>query len=202
MDETAEEIKNRDLTPAAVARWSAPKKTWFFERGDGTIIFAEEAEAWDIVHNRSEWKRHDFKLIGVSDGTTYQKLAKESMAAAKRLEPEIAKKKAEVKRYEVAEGDLLVGEAVDMEDKADPINAANIAKVERLRKIIDRIHGEIDALEAQYKKATGDVVKRAQAAELEAARGHIEWPSAVNIATPGASQQERQKILTLMGGRV
>src|SRR3954468_14551380 len=95
-----EQLKGRDLTPAMMARESAPKKTWFFQRGDGLLFPCEEKEAWDICNNRSTWKRRDFKYIGVSDGTTYQKIVKGALGDAKRLEPELDKIRLELKRYE------------------------------------------------------------------------------------------------------
>lgn len=199
-----EQTRSADMNPALMQREQSAKKTWFFERGvDGMIFPCEEREAWDIVNNRSEWKRRDFKLVGVSDGTTYQRIVKESGAQARALEPEIEKLKAEIKRYEDAENNLLVNEAVDMEgDPSDLVNEANKAKVTRLRGIIDRLDTQLEAKELEYKNIVSDVVKRAVAAELEVARGHIEWPGNVNVITPDASPRERQKILNIMDGRL
>lgn len=176
-----------------------PQKTWFFQRGDGKIFPTYEKEAWEIINNRSEWRRHDFKILGVSDGTTYEKIVKESMIEARKLEPKIEEKKQELRRYQRAEEKIIENEVVDMEDKDDPDNAAHIAKIMRLRKIMDRIHKELDKLETEYRNATGDVVRRATDAELEAARGNIVYPQAMNIMTPGVSDAERQRILRTMG---
>lgn len=197
----AEDVKAQDLSPAMMARESAPKKTWFFERGDGMIFACEEREAWDLVNNRSEWKRRDFKIVGVSDGTTYQKVVRESIAQAKVLEPEISRLKEELKRYERAEEKLIMDEAVDMEgDSSDAVNEGNKQKVLRLRGIIDRLDAQLEEKEAAYKSIVSDVVKRATEAELEVARGTIEWPSDMNIMTPDSDQRTRNKILKLMGG--
>lgn len=194
-----EEQQAQDLSPQMRAQAAAPKKTWFFLRGDGKMIICEEREAWDIVHNHSEWKRRDFKLIGVSDGTTYQQIIKTSINDAKVLEPQIEKLKAELKKYERAEEKLLIDEVVDMEgDPTDTVNEANKAKVLRLRKIIDRIDEQLEVVEKQYRAAVGGVVARATAAELEKARGNIEWPGDVNYITPNADPKQRRKILKLM----
>ncbi len=196
-----EQVKALDLSPAMKARESTPKKTWFFERGDGKLIICEEREAWDIVNNRSEWKRHDFKLVGVSDGTTFQRIVKESIANAQRLEPEINKLEAELTRYEKAEDKLVVEEAVDMEgDPSDTVNEANKLKVLRLKKIIARLEEQLNAKQKEYREVVSDVVKRATDAEFAVAKGHIEWPTDMHIITPDADPRQRQKILKLMNG--
>jgi hypothetical protein len=194
-----EDIKGQDMSAAQKARASVPKKTWFFERGDGRLIVCEEQEAWDIVNNRSEWKRHDFKMIGVSDGTTYQRIVKESMTQATLLQPQITKAEEEIQKFRRAEDRLIVNEVVDMDDHDDPANEANVQKVLRMRRIIEKLEDKLDALNEEYRSKVSDVVKRATEAELEAARGHIEWPVGANIMTPNASAQERNKILRAMG---
>lgn len=194
-----EDVKSRDM--ASMSREAAPKKTWFFQRGDGMVFACEEHEAWDVVNNKSEWKRRDFRLLGVSDGTTYAKMVKESIVKAKVLEPELTAMENEIMRFQKAEENLLTSEAVDMDDLEDPVNAANIAKVMRLRKIIEKQRSKLEEKKDTYRKLVSDVVKRATEAELEVARGNIEWPGAVNIITPNASPQERKKILNIMEGR-
>jgi hypothetical protein len=204
-----DEIRSKDLSPAMMARVSAPKKTFFFRRGDGMEFACEEREAWEICNNRSTWKRRDFTLIGTSDGTTYARLTKESLNTARALEPQIATKKAELDRYMKAEERLVVDEAVDMEgDPTDTENEANKKKVLRLRTIIDRLHNELDVIEEEYRSAVSDVVKRATAAELEVAKKNFaekgpEYPDQnANIFTPDAGPAQRNKILNIMGGRV
>jgi len=208
-------MKSQDLSPAAIEKATAPKKTWFFERmGDGSIFACEEREAWQIVFNKSKWKRRDFRLVGTSDGTTYHRITKESMAEAYALAPTIESKKVELQRYMKAEEDLIIGEAVDMEgDASDTFNEANKQKVLRLRKIMDRLHSELDALEQRYKEVTASVVKNATNAELEVAKANqakrieqglgFDWPDAdLNIQTPAGSHKPRTKILGILGGRI
>lgn len=204
----------QDLSPAMMAKLSAPKKTWFFERmGDGKTFACEEQEAWQICYNRSNWKRRDFRLIGTSDGTTFHRIVKESMNEARVLEPQIETKRSELQRYMDAEEKLLVDEAVDMEgDPSDTFNEQNKQKVLRLRKIIDRLHEELDVVEGRYKDVTAKVLKIATDAELEVAKKNqadriaqgtdLDWPDQnLNIQTPEAKGGGRQKILGLIGGR-
>lgn len=208
-------MKAQDISPAMMAKLSTPKKTWFFERmGDGFVLACEQEEAWQIVYNRSNWKRRDFRLLGTSDGTTFHRIVKESMAEARILEPQIQTKRAELQRYMDAEEKLVIDEAVDMEgDPADTFNEANKQKVIRLRKIIDRLHGELDEIESRYKEVTAAVLKRATDAEFEVAKKNqaeriaagqeLDWPDQnLNIQTPEAKGGGRQKILGLIGGRM
>lgn len=202
-----EETKARDL--GSMEKAKAPRKTWFFERmGDSMIFPAEIKEAWDICYNRSNWKRRDFRLIGTSDGTTYARIVRDAMTDAHRLEPELEKMKVELKKYERAEDNLIVSEAVDMEgDPSDTFNEANKQKILRLRKIIDRLNDQLEAKEEEYRGAVKNVVARATAAELEAARENtkkfgLEWPDEqANIQTPDSGPKERGKILRIMEGR-
>lgn len=215
------EMKARDLSPAEIARATAPKKTWFVERiGDGTVFACEELEAWQIFYNKSTWKRRDFRLLGTSDGTTYNKIVKESMTEARKLEPEIEAKNKELQQYMDAEKKLIMDEAVDMEgDPSDTFNEANKQKVIRIRKIMDRLSTELDTLDSRYKEVTSGIIKRATDAELEIAKQNqenriqrmrdmgetptLDWPDQnININTPEATTGgSRNKILNLIGNK-
>lgn len=211
LDDERTEVMSQDITPAMREQASKPKKTWFFERGDGKILAVEEREAWQICYNRSTWKRRDFRLLGTSDGTTYHRIVKESIVEAKVLEPKIAEKNAELERYQKAEENLVINETVDMEgDPSDVVNEENKQKVLRLRKIIDRIHAELDLLEDQYKTVTADIVTQATNAELEVAKKNqaarvaqgldVDWPDEnLNIQTPSGSHKPRKVILSQLG---
>lgn len=208
-----EKIKSGDMSPAMIERASKPKKTWFFERGDGMIIAAEETEAWQICYNRSTWKRRDFKLLGTSDGTTYHRIVKESIGRAKQLEPVIEAKKEELSKYMRIEENLIMNEAVDMEgDPNDVSNEENKKKVLRLRSIMERIHKELDTLEEEFRTVSSGIVKKATDAELEVAKANqqkridkgkkLDWPNRdSNIITPDSDERGRNKILNLMAGR-
>lgn len=194
-----EDFKSNDLSPAQVAQATTPKKTWFFERSDGMIFPAEEKEAWDIINNRSEWKRRDFKLLGVSDGRTYQKITKQSLVSASRLNLEIEELTVNIKNYEKAAERLLVEEAIDVTDEEDAENMANLKKLKRLKNITAKMKKEHATKLEKYKTMVRDIVKNATEAELKVARGNIEMPSAVNIITPNVSGSERTRILNVMG---
>lgn len=207
--EAAEVEREREGARQAAMREPA-KKTWFFERmGDGKVFAAEEAEAWDICNNQSNWKRRDFRLLGVSDGTTYKAMVQEGNATAQRLAPAIAASEKEATRLTDAINQLVTANAVDMEhvadakfeDKKDKEYMEAIKKVRRLKVMLDRIEDKLDELTTERDEAVQDVILKAFAAELEIARGNIEWPGPVNIATPNASEKDRRKILTLMEGR-
>lgn len=214
-EEEKASVMGQDLSPEMMARANAPKKTWFFERmGDGKIFACEEMEAWQICYNKSTWKRRDFRLVGSSDGTTYNKIVKEMMQEAHQLAPKIEEKKKELLRYQKAEEDLIMNQAVDMEgDPSDKVNEENKGKVLRLRTIMDRIHGELDMLEDRYKEVTASVVKHATEAEIEVAKANqakriaegldVDWPDQnLNIITPAGSSKPRSKIVGILEGRV
>lgn len=223
LDDEKQEVMQRDLSQREREEASRPKKTWFFERmGDGKVLATEEREAWQIVNNRSTWKRRDFRLLGTSDGTTYHRIVRESIDDARKLEPLIAQKNTELERYMKAEENLVVNEAVDMEgDPSDEYNEQNKQKVLRLRKIIDRLHEELDKLEDEYRNVTAAVVTRATEAELEVAKANqakrledakaagvtnlneaLDWPNEdLNIRTPAGSHKPRNKILGILGQR-
>jgi hypothetical protein len=209
------EMKNNDLSPAMLERANAPKKTWFFKRlGDGKIFATEEKEAWQIVYNRSTWKRRDFQMLGTSDGTTYNRIIRESMVEAQKLAPEIEKKKVELQKYMASEENLIMNEVVDMEgDPSDSFNEANKQKVLRLRTIMDRIHKELDSLEERYKTVVKDVVTRATEEEMKIAIENqnkraeqgleLDWPDEnLNVQTPAGSSKPRAKILGMLQGRL
>lgn len=213
-EQSKEDVMARDLSGADMERAKAPKKTWFFKRlGDGSIIATEALEAWQICFNKSNWKRRDFQLLGTSDGKTYLRLVQESMTEARKLEPVINAKKAELDRYQKSEENLIMNEAVDMEgDPSDKFNEENKLKVLRLRKIQDRIHAELDELEPKFKDLVKNAINHATEAELAVAMKNqeerlaqgldVDWPEYdLNIITPESNQQGRSKIIGLIGGR-
>lgn len=219
-EKEVEDIRSSDMTPAMMEQASRPKKTWFFERfreGDkGHMIFpCEEREAWEIVYNNSTWKlsKNNFRLLGTSDGSTYQRIVRESLSKAREIEPIIVKKKEEMSKYMRAEENLIMNEVVDMEgDPSDATNEENKKKVLRLRAIIDRLHEELDKLEEEFRHISSDIVKRATAEELEVAKKNqaarieqglgLDWPDPdANIITPDVDDRGRNKILSIMSGR-
>jgi hypothetical protein len=200
-----DDLKGRDLSPSVIQRARAPKPTWFVKRlSTGFIFPCEEREAWDLLNNKSQWKSHDFQFIGFSDGKTFQAYVNKASKGAEALLPELTKKRAEIAKYRSLEEKLMLDEMVDMDgDPSDAENEANKKKVLRLRGILDKYEDQLEELEKQYRKLTSDVVKSAEAEELKVAQENWAvkktWPRQMNILTPGASRQERNRILGAMG---
>lgn len=199
-----DDIRGRDLSPGMMAQASAPKPTWFVKRlGDGMIFACEEREAWDILHNTSNWKRHDFKFIGHSDGKTFLKIAKHSLGEARKLEPEIDQVKKQIAQYRAMEERIVIDQVVDMDgDPKDTFNEENKQKVFRVRSILEKQEKKLEALETEYRSFTRDVVKRATDEEMRVAmknwKKNKTWPGAMNIFTPAASPRDRARILSSM----
>lgn len=203
-----EEAQGRDLSPASVARFKAPKPTWFIKRmygpRAGEIIAIEEKEAWDVLNNTSTWKFRGFSFIGHSDGTTFQKIINESMSKARVLEPQMAALKAEVDRLVAQEDRFMMNEVVDMEgDPSDKTNEENKQKVLRMRTIRERSQKKYEVLQTEYSSLTAGIVRRATEEETKVAIKNWKkakvWPrDDVNIKTPHATPKERGKILKNM----
>lgn len=186
-----EEIKGRDISPALIAKWSKPKKTWFIMRmGDKKIFAMEEMEAWKTLTNKSNWVRHDFKIIGVSDGETYAKVIADSKKNSAGLAREMAELETEINKYRKTEDRFVFD---DLLDKDDP-------KVIRVKEIIKDLEEKYDVLNKKYIGMTRDVATLAFEAELAVARTNKKvFPSNQDIMTPGSNPKERRKILKNMG---
>ena len=186
-------MKNRDLSPAMVEKMTKPKKTWFIQRtGDGFIFACEEEEAWKTLTNRSTWARHDFKILGVSDGTTYAKFINESKGKAREIHSKIVEVEAEVNKYRKTEEKFVFEDLLDLTDP----------KVIKVRSIIAEYDGRLEIMNKEYSDMTKNVAESAFKAELKAAidGGSKQFPGNHDILTPGASEQERSKILNKMNG--
>jgi len=193
MDEKIEETKNSDLSPAMVTKMTQPKKTWFIERtGDKFIFACEEEEAWKTLTNRSTWARHDFKIIGVSDGHTYAKIINESKSKAREIHERIVEVEKEVNKYRKTEEKFVFEDLLDTEDP----------KVIKIKGIIRGYDDKLDILNEEYSNMTKNVAKTAFNAELQVAidSGNKQFPGNHDIITPGASKEERSKILNKMNG--
>lgn len=70
----------KDLV-AGTGKVEQAQKTFFFEREDGTIIHCGATEAWTIWSGRNQVlgrRPERFKLVGTSDGRTFQKAVEEA----------------------------------------------------------------------------------------------------------------------------
>ncbi len=161
-------------------------KTWFIKRGDGFIFACEEAEAWGLFHNRSEWMRQDFKIIGVSDGKTYVKMLSQAGSIKVKLQQKVNELSRDLTRY------LKTYDKFKYEDllpDSDP-------KVKKLKKITDDLNRELDVANKELADSQRIIIQKAFDAELKKAKGHIEYPSNHDIFAPAGN---KQKILKSLG---
>ncbi len=191
-----EQQKSSDLAGAK----TTIGKTWFIERiGDGYIFACEETEAGEIIYNRTNWTRRDYKIIGVSDGTVYKKTLAESKAKSAQILGEIEALEKELTMYRKTEERMVFSDLVDPND-TDPKTLPAREKLQKLRAIIKGYTDKIEAKNTEYTRVTKTILTTAFDAELAVARGHIERPRNMNIITPGATPEERQKIISKMQG--
>jgi len=160
-----------------------PCKTWFIERGDGFIFACDEAEAWGLFHNRTEWMRRDFKIIGVSDGTTYFSIIRNSSQEMQKLKEELMPLKRSFDKYSETEDRLRFDELLDDTDE----------KVQKVTQLLTDLQVKITEIENKIKNFQSELINKAFNAELEIARGNIELPTNHDIITP--NRADRDKIL-------
>lgn len=200
---TIDDLKNKDLSAGMIARETAPKKTWFIKRGDGLIFACQESEAWGLFENRTNWMRRDFKIIGVSDGATYNQIIRESHGESSRLTEEISKLNGDINRYRRTEEKMVFEDLVDP-NGTDPAQESDRLKLQRVKEILEGLDKKLATLQDDLKNIHKNVIEYAFNAELDIARantkarGRIEYPSNQNIMTPGASPKERKRIMKAM----
>lgn len=178
------EIKNTEgVAPTKIT------KTWFIQRGDNVndIFACGEEEAWGLFYNRTNWMRRDFKIIGVSDGTTFVRVMKESENAKFDLERKVKELSMEVTRYLKTYDKLKYEDLLDDEDE----------KVKKLKGILDKLNTELDKENANLADIHRNIVTKAFNAELEVARGHIEMPRNQDIITPSGNREKVMKALNI-----
>jgi hypothetical protein len=164
---------------------SKPRKTWFIERtGDGFIFATDELDAWNLLTDKSRWRRHDFKIVGVSTGDTYFKILREGKQEAVDLTQEREKLSSDLAKYTATEDRLRFTELKDDTDDS----------VIKVTKIINDLKQKLADVDTQLNNFTQLLTKRAFDTELELARGHIEFPSNHDIITP--VKADRDKILS------
>jgi len=163
---------------------SKPTKTWFIERvGDGYIFATDERDAWNMLTNKSKWVRHDFKIVGVSDGKTYFKIMGSGKAEMQNLIDKKIQLQTTYQKYSDTEDRLRFKELKDDSDEM----------VQKVTKILMDLSKEIAQIDSDLKNFNQILTNKAFNAELEIARGNIEFPSNHDIITPVES--DRQKIL-------
>lgn len=168
---------------------SKPRKTWFFERtGDNFIFACDELEAWALLNNRGKWMRNDFKMLGVSDGTTYYSIIKNSRVEMADLLAKKQQLKQSHAKYSATEDRLRFEELKDDTDEM-------LQKVTTL--LID-LNTQISAIDEQLSNFNKTLHDKAFKAELEKAMGNIEYPNNQDIITP--VQADRTRIISNIKG--
>ena len=178
---------NEPIEKPADLGQSKPTKTWFIERGDGFVFACNESEAWGLFHNRTEWMRRDFKILGVSDGKTYFETIRKSKEEIVNLKERLATLKEAKAKYTKTEDRMRFEELLDDDHE----------KVQKVVQLLEKTQKEISEVEKKIKTFNQDVINKAFNAELDKARGNIEMPSNGDVITPQESQ--RQKILNSIG---
>lgn len=163
-------------------------KTWFIQRGENPndIFACDEQEAWGLFQNRTNWMRRDFKIIGVSDGSTYVRVLNESRSDVEKAQKEVETLSRDLSRYLDTKDNLKFKELLADTDE----------KMIRLNGLIDELQVKIDAQNKILNNAQKYMVDKAFQAELEVARGNIEQPQNFDVFTPNGS---RDKILKQLG---
>ena len=166
-----------------LSKFTQPEKTWFFERGDGMLFACNESEANEIMRNRTNWMRRDFKMLGVSDGTTYKKVKTEEKAKIASVKEEVKQLNIELTKY------LKTLERF----KFDELLEDTDPKVMRANELIKNLETKIDEKNDYLKNAMKLIDKKAFDAEFAKAKGNIEMPNDINVMTP--ESKDRDKIL-------
>lgn len=163
-----------------------PVKTWFIKRtGDGHIFACDERQAHITLNDRSNWRRRDFELIGVSDGTTYFNMILKQANIKNDLVNEITELKGQLRRYMQTEERLKFDELLDDDNE----------KVIKVRSIMKEVNDKLDVLEDDLMNIEKTIINKAFNAELDVARGNIEAPRNPDVMTPGADMVQRNKII-------
>jgi hypothetical protein len=163
-------------------------KTWFIQRGNNPedVFACDEQEAWGLFNNRSNWMRRDFKIVGVSDGSTYVKTIKDGQQEIFSLQNEVAALSRDLTRYLETQDKLKFTDLLPETDE----------KVIRVKVLVKELQDKIDEKSGVLSNAQKYVVDKAFKAELEVARGHIEMPQNFDVFTPHG---DREKILRQLG---
>ena len=164
---------------------SKPTKTWFIERtGDGHIFATDEGDAWNMLTNKSKWVRHDFKIVGVSNGQTYFKIMGQGKQEMQEILDQRKQLEVTYQKYSSTEDRLRFTELKDDSDEM----------VQKVTKILSDLSKQIAEIDSKIKNFNQHLTNKAFNAELEIARGKIEFPSNHDIITPVSS--DREKILS------
>lgn len=163
-------------------------KTWFIQRGnnENDILACDEYECWNLLNNKSNWRRNDFKIIGVSDGSTYVKTIKEGQTDIIKAQNELNVLSQDLTRYLNTRDKFKFEELLLDTDE----------KVIRVNSFIKDLENKISEKNKIVNNSNKYIVDKAFQAELSVAKGHIEMPKNFDIFTPHGN---RDKILNALG---
>jgi hypothetical protein len=175
-------MENKQQPPTKIG------KTWFIQRGNNPddIFACEEQECWGLLQNKSNWRRNDFKIVGVSDGQTYVKMLKESQSEVSKVQQEVELLSKDLTRYLDTRDNFKFKELLPETDD----------KMVRVSALIKELQDKIDEKSIILKDAQQYIVNKAFKAELDIARGNIEYPANFDVITPHGN---RDKILRELG---
>lgn len=166
---------------------SKPTKTWFIKRiGDGKIFATDELDAWNLLTDKSKWRRHDFEIVGVSNGQTYFKIIRNGGVEMSELLEEKNKLVSDIQKYTQVEDRMRFTELRDDTDEA----------MIKVNKILTDLKGKLKEVDSKIQNFNQDLHNRAFEAELEIARNHIEFPSNQDIIAP--VEKDKSKIKELL----
>ena len=152
-----------------------PQKTWFFEGADGKPFPVNEKEADSLLNCNSRWRRQDLKMIGMSDGTTYHEYVKSGQSRILEMEKSVKEKQEMINRFIKTEDRLVFEEVADDDDE----------RLVKVRQKIKALQDEFEPLKSEYDDLRSNIIKKAEEAELEKARGNIVAPKRFNVITRG-----------------
>lgn len=151
-----------------------PKPTWIFKRSDGEIIYAEEAQAWELINSRGEWRRHDFQLVGMSDFKLFKKLIDEGEKEIEVMKLNLVQLRDEVRRYEMSYERFKFDELLEETDE----------KVIRVNTILKEKNKAIQSLVNEIEVKRSNLHKEALEKEMELARGNKATPQNQDVHYP------------------
>lgn len=165
-----------------------PQNTWFFEGADGKPFPVNEKEADSLLNSTSKWRRQDLRMVGMSDGTTYHEYIRKSQGRILELEKAVKEKQDMINRFIKTEDKLVFEEVADDDDE----------RLVRVRKKIKELQKEFEPMKKEYDDLRSNIIKKAEEAELEKARGNMVTPRRFNVIKRGDKALEADTINNLM----
>lgn len=162
-----------------------PQPTWFFKDGAGKVFAVNEKEAFEILTNRSQWRRHDLTMVGQSDGQTYYQMINEAGPKGREIEAKIKEKRQNLDKL-IKGHDRLIFEEFYEED--DP-------KVQRAKAMIAKAEEELAPMEEELKSLRSGLVQKAFDAELEKATGNMVNPRDFSVVSKVGNNPQHQAVM-------